>query len=184
MDILKINIYFDFRSLYGENSLAEELWDFIGATIKEHPEFLLHFAEDALLYKPPITLFGNIALRDKGDDKETISLKGVISAIVQFARIYALKNQIRENNTLERLRVLKDKEFIKELTCRETSEVYSMLMHMRFKYQAKSMGIGDLPHNRINPKTLTDIEREILKKAFVDINGFQSKISYDFKGGV
>ena len=183
-DLLRVNIFFDFRALYGDASFADDLWKFIGNTIEARTEFLLHFVQDALLYKPPITLFGNIALRDKGENRDTISLKEVISAIVQFARIYALKYGISEPNTLERLKLLKDGEFLKDSTYREISEVYKLLMHLRFKHQAMAMENGESPDNRINPKLLTDIECEILKKSFTAINSFQTKISYDFKGVV
>ena len=181
-DLLRMNIYFDFRSLYGDATFADNLWKFISETIEERSEFLLHFVEDALLYKPPITLFGNIALRDKGDKRETISLKEVISAIVQFARIYALKFHIHETNTLNRLRALRDATLIKDSTYREASEVYNLLMHLRFKHQAMAMENGEALSNRINPKSLTEIEQEILKKSFAAISNFQTKISFDFKG--
>ena len=111
-------------------------------------------------------------------------MKEVVSAIVQFGRIYALKHGIRETNTVERLRDLMEKELIKEITFRETLEVYNLLMNMRFKYQAKAMDSGELPNNEINPKELTEIEREILKKAFTGISNLQAGISYDFKGTI
>ncbi len=183
-DLLRINIFFDFRALYGTTSLATNLWEFINESINNHQEFLRYFVQDALLYKPPLTLFGNIALRDKGENKETISIKEVISAIVQFARIYALKYHINETNTLERLQALSEQQFIKNSTYREISEVYRLLMQLRFKHQSLSMDNGEEPDNRINPKELTEIEREILKKSFAAINSFQTKLSYDFKGTI
>lgn len=181
-NLLRINIFFDFRPLYGESTLADNLWSFIDKTIESNKEFLLHFVNDALLYKPPITLFGNIALKDKDGQRETFSIKEVICAIVQFARIYALQHKIKATNTLKRLELLKDQKLIKESTYREISEVYKLLMNLRFKHQAMKMQNGNTPDNRINPKLLTDIEREILKKSFTAINSFQTKISYDFKG--
>lgn len=183
-NILRVNIYFDFRSLYGKSELVDELWQDVHDTIDGRPEFLMHFVEDALLYKPPITLFGNIATKGKGEKKETVSMKEVISAIVQFGRIYALKNRVHETNTIERLRELMEKGLLKESTFRETMEVYDLLMSIRFKYQAKAMDNGDAPNNQINPKKLTEIEREILKKAFTGISNLQAKISYDFKGSI
>lgn len=181
-NLLRVNIFFDFRTVYGDSSLTDELWEYIEDAIEDRPEFFLHFVQDALLYKPPITIFGNIALRDKGKKKETISLKEVNSAIVQFARIYALKHRIHETNTLERLRELRDHKFIKNSTYREISEVYNLLMEIRFKHQAEMMDNGEQPDNRVNPKLFTDIEQEILKKSFAAISSFQTKISYDFKG--
>ena len=106
----------------------------------------------------------------------------MISAIVQFARIYALQHKIKATNTLKRLELLKDQNFIMDSTYREISEVYKLLMNLRFKHQAMEMQNGNFPDNSINPKLLTDIEREILKKSFAAINSFQTKISYDFKG--
>ncbi len=178
-NILRINIYFDFRSLFGEVALVDKLWLSIGSTIDERPEFLLYFVEDALLYKPPITLFGNIAFKDK---EKTISMKEVVSAIVQFARIYALKHHIKQTNTIERLLELQNQKFLKQHTCREVTEVYKILMRLRFRLQAEAMDHGDLLTNNIDPKKMTDIERKVLKQAFSDISSFLSKISYDFKG--
>jgi CBS domain-containing protein len=106
-----------------------------------------------------------------------------MTPIVDFARIYALKNKIEETNTLERLRQLNIKKVLSRQAYKEIERAYSFLLQLRLARQITSV-IDEKaePDNYINPKALTRIEQKMLKEIFIRIEKFQSKLSFDFIG--
>ncbi|HCO39322.1 MAG TPA: cyclic nucleotide-binding protein, partial [Aquificaceae bacterium] len=49
-NILNVAIFFDFRNVFGDQSLTEDLWSFILQTLKENPGFLPFLAVDAVRF--------------------------------------------------------------------------------------------------------------------------------------
>jgi CBS domain-containing protein len=96
--------------------------------------------------------------------------------------LYALKNDIEETNTQDRLYRLFIKNILTRAGYEEIVKVYDYLMQMRFKHQALALNENRKPGNFINPKLLTDIEHMLLKNTFSQINNFQKRLSYDFTG--
>ncbi|MCP4221140.1 MAG: PAS domain S-box protein [bacterium] len=181
-DLLEINIFFDFRCLYGKKEFTTQLREYIDDLLDKTPAFLQYIARNALLYKPPIGFFGNIVTGTSGEDPSTFDIKHAMKPIVNFARIYALKNNIRETNTQVRLYKLFCANVLEKSGYEEIVQVYDYLMRMRFRHQAVALGENKKPDNLINPKMLTDIEYSWLKNTFSQINYFQKKLSYDFTG--
>ncbi|MCU0290345.1 MAG: DUF294 nucleotidyltransferase-like domain-containing protein [Acidobacteria bacterium] len=181
-DLLEVNIFFDFRCVYGNKEFASRLRGFIDELLTATPAFFQYMARNALLYKPPIGFFGNIVVESSGDNPSTFDIKESIKPIVNFARLYTLKNNIEETNTQDRLYRLFTKNILTRSSYEEMVKVYDYLMQMRFKHQALALNENRKPGNFINPKQLTDIENMLLKNTFSQINNFQKRLSYDFTG--
>jgi len=99
-----------------------------------------------------------------------------------MARIYALKEGIRETGTLSRLRLLYQHGTFSEQQYDARVEAYKLLMLMRFKHQVEQFSSGVTPDNYINPETISTVEQAMLKKVFGQISDFISKLVMDFKG--
>ncbi|MCP5107563.1 MAG: PAS domain S-box protein, partial [bacterium] len=181
-DLLEVNIFFDFRCVYGQKELTSQLRAFIDELLKETPAFFQFIARNALLYKPPIGFFGKIVVESSGENPSTFDIKESIKPIVNFARLYSLKHNVEETNTQDRLFRLFAGEILTKAAYQEMVKVYDYLMQMRFKHQAAALNENREPDNFINPKLLTDIEHTILKNTFSQINNFQKRLSYDFTG--
>ncbi len=181
-DLLEFNTFFDFRCIWGEWEFARELRGTIQSLIAEHPPFLLHFAQNALLYKPPIGLFGKIVGESGGDSSNAISLKEATLPIVNFARLYALRNNVSETNTLDRLRRLLELQAIKKAFYEEIVQAYSFLMELRLRNQAYALAEGRKPDNLLDLKTISSMEETLLKESFSVIATIRKKISFDFLG--
>ncbi|HLP61282.1 MAG TPA: DUF294 nucleotidyltransferase-like domain-containing protein [Candidatus Deferrimicrobium sp.] len=181
-DLLEVNIFFDFRCVYGNKEFTSRLRTFIDELLNETPAFFQYMARNALLYKPPIGFFGNIVVESSGDNPSTFDIKESIKPIVNFARLYTLKNNIEETNTQDRLYRLFTKNILTRSSYEEMVKVYDYLMQMRFKHQALALNENRKPGNFINPKQLTDIENMLLKNTFSQISNFQKRLSYDFTG--
>ena len=57
-ELLELNMLFDFRCVNGEQQFARDLRAWVFDQMEDYPLFFLHFAQNALLYKPPLTLLG------------------------------------------------------------------------------------------------------------------------------
>ncbi|MCK5808545.1 cache domain-containing protein, partial [bacterium] len=109
-DLLELNIFFDFRCSFGQKSLVDELREDIESYLSESKPFFLHFAKNALFYDvPKLGVF---------------SVKNAMKPLVNFARIYALKNSVSETNTFKRLESLYNQEVITAATFEETIQSY------------------------------------------------------------
>jgi CBS domain-containing protein len=104
--------------------------------------------------------------------------------MVSFARLYALRHQINQTHTLERIEALTERNVILSSSQDEITVSYDFLMQLRLQNQLLALQAGRAPQNIIHPGKLGYIQQELLKQAFAQIAAVQKKISYDFLGGV
>lgn len=181
-DLLEFNMFFDFRCVSGDREFTRELRGAIQAAMNNHPPFYIHFAQNTLLYKPPIGFFGQIVVESGGQSPNTFNIKEATMPIVNFARLYALRHQVEETNTLDRLHRLYELQQLKKAFYEEVIHAYTFLMQLRLNHQASALADNKTPDNFINPKTLTSMDETMLKQAFSLISAIRKKISYDFLG--
>jgi PAS domain S-box-containing protein len=183
-DLIDVNIFFDIKNSSRNVELTKNLQDYIFEIVKEQRLFFYHLADNVISVKPPLTFFGNFIVESTKENKSVFDIKKVIMLITGIARLYALNNDIRETNTLRRLKKLFLSGVLTEKQYNMLSRNFSYLMLMRMNSQLDAIGKNQEPNNFINPKNLTDIERTTLKKIFSQLSEFQNKISLDFKGSM
>ena len=182
-DLLKSSIFFDFRGAYGDMNLITELRKYLFDSLVGWAGFFRHLTENALHFKPPIGFFRSFLVESKGEHQNSFDIKSAMTPIVDFARIYALKNKIEETNTQERLHQLYLKKVLHWQEYNEIEQSYSFLMQLRFIRQIASViDENKKPNNYVNPKKLSIIEQTMLKEIFKRIEKFQTKLSFDFTG--
>ena len=183
-DLLEVNIFFDIRNSGDNIEMTEILRDYIYKLVKEQNLFFYHLADNVLSIKPPISFFGNFIVESTKENKSVFDIKKVILLITSIARIYALRNNVKETNTLRRLKKLNAVGVLSDAQYSMLSKNYNYLMLMRLNHQLEALNKHNEPNNMINPKHLTDIERTTLKKIFSQLSDFHTKISLDFKGTI
>lgn len=181
-DILKFDMFFDFRCVYGATDIAHALRTSVFEQVKSHDAFLMHFARNAIRYKPPLGWFGQIRTRSSGEETPTVDLKEAMMPIVEFARIYAIREHFVEANTLARLNRMSQMGLLSDTGHEETVVAYEFLMRLRLREQANAIAAGEKPSNNLAPDSLTQIEIKTLREAFSQITTIQSHLSYDFLG--
>lgn len=181
-NLLNINIFFDYRLVYGEADFVDALTDFIHNEVTKTDMFYYLFAGNTLQFKSPIDFFGNIRTTTSTHNEDVFSIKESIVPLVSFARIYGLKNEIVETNTLGRMKQLVNGKFISEELYEEFVVAYNFLMLMRFTHQIELINKGKDADNFIVLKRLTGIEQTMLKKVFNQIAEFQKNIAINFTG--
>jgi len=144
------------------------------------PSFFFHLAQSTLQFKPPIWFFGNIHVESSGNHPSAFNIKSAIIPLVNFARMYALRDHLAETSTLERLCRLRDAGVLMPTSHDELAQAYTALMQMRLTHQAAQWSRGAEPDNYIDLRELTQLERSVLKKVFADITVFQARLQTDF----
>ena len=179
--LLEFSIFFDFRTVWGEEELAHELRRHVHATVQDSPAFLPHFAQNSLLFKPPLRLFGRLV--SGVEHARQLDLKEALMPVVNFARLYALKQGLGQTQTLERLTALAEQGVLPPQSRDETAAAYSLLMRLRLQHQSEALQAGRDPDNTINTRGLRHSEGTQLNQAFAQIDAIQKRISQEFLGG-
>ena len=179
-NLIDSSIFFDFRCIYGDNSLCDNLRNYIHTSISTSPAFLSQVAIMSVNYKIPVGMFGKIQTENKDDQTGTFNLKNAIRLLVNIVRLYAMNHSINETNTLKRLESLYRNNNISLSFYREFSYCFRYLMNVQFQYQINCISQGIPANNYIDLSQLTTTELNNFKNVLSNISTFQSKIKYDF----
>ena len=164
--LLNASIFFDFRALSGNLTLAAQLRAWLHNKVKDNRRFLQLMAGNALCNHPPLGVLRDFVVGKNGDSN-TLDLKvNGITPFVDAARIFALASGSNETNTVLRLRAAGAAWQMKadEIEAWAHSFHYIQMLRLRLQHgQAKQ----DVEFsNRVDPDTLNELDRRILKEAF------------------
>jgi PAS domain S-box-containing protein len=183
-ELLELNMSFDFRCVAGQQHLARELRTWVFDEMQSYQLFFIHFTQNALLYKPQLTLLGNLQTTSSEEGAKALSLKEAIMPVVNFARLYSLKHRIDSTNTLDRLAELRELGVLSRESYEQIVPDYEMLMRIRLRKQAIAHEENRKPTNHVSPSELTSAEEARLKRLFELATELRKKMSYDFLGGI
>jgi len=180
--ILEASIFFDFRCVFGDETLVNELRNHVNKLTENKSVFFYHLAQSVTKYKAPVSLFGKIIDKEQSGDHVNLDIKKVHLPITSFIRLYGLYHKIEETNSLARIRDLYQNDHIDKDTYDELVLSYNYLMQLRFRFQAMSILKNQEPDNMVDINDLTHIEVSTIKKIFGEISNLQTKLNFDFKG--
>ena len=173
-DLSLASLFFDFRCGYGTEQIAVDLRDHLVKQMQRESPLLHYLAMQCVANRAPLSFFNNFVVEKNGENKDMLDIENRgLKPIADFARILALRCNIRGTNTFERLkRLLAVGEISKELF-NATIEAYELQMQLQVIHQLSQIESGSTPDNFINPAHLTDIEERMLKDAFRVIEKMQ-----------
>ena len=177
------SIFFDFRGAWGDFGLTDELKLHLAESVKKWPGILRCLTENSFQFKPPINFFGKFIVEEKGKHKGFFDIKKALLPIIDFARIYSLKEGISATNTLARLFRLYTKHSLTGKQYLNLIRSYNHMMNLRFLRQITTiMDEDEEPDNYINPANLSSIDQAMLKEIFKIIERLQQKLKVEFIG--
>jgi signal-transduction protein with cAMP-binding, CBS, and nucleotidyltransferase domain/PAS domain-containing protein len=179
-NLLEIAIFFDMKLSVGSQFILDNLQEFIFRKLKENPAFYTFLAREGMSYKTQISFFGRIQTENSDEHSKSVNLKNPLRVIVHLIRLYAMRNDLTETNTLRRFRKLYEKNVITEIFYKEVVFAYEFLTVHQLRSQIHSLKYKTRLVNHIDISTLSSIEYNILKNVFTQISTFQNKIKYDF----
>jgi len=175
---------FDMRCVHGQANLVKTLRNHIDREIEKAPWFFTQAARNAVQFKTPLRIFGTIVTAGRASEKSGhLDLKAAMMPIVCYARLYALKHQLHNTATPERLSSLCDQGLLLPSLYHDIITAFETLMRLRLRHQSDIMRNGGEPDNLIRLAQLGHIDEAILKECFHDIDRIQDRIGKEFLGG-
>ncbi len=179
--LLAASIFFDFRALWGDATLAHELRNDVATRARANTRFLKQLADNALRNRPPLNWFGELQADGAGID---LKLRGT-SLVVDGARILALAGGVTTTNTVERLLAAAPVRGIPVPEVRAWSDAFEFLQLLRLRTQhRRSAGMlapSDNP-NLVPLDDLSSLDRRILKESLRQIRTLQQRLQLDYPG--
>jgi CBS domain-containing protein len=174
--LLRANILFDFRALYGDTTLADTLRGWLLSYTSESKVFLRLLVQNALQATPPLGLIRAFAVDDDPPHPGTLDLKVRGTRIfVDAARAFALGLGLPESGTAARLRVAGSKLGIEPRHVEATIEGFQFLQLLRLRVQ--DAPLSPTAANRLDPDTLNEVDQRMLKEAFRQARKLQQRLA-------
>jgi CBS domain-containing protein len=178
--LMHASIFFDFRALYGDQSLAEDLREWLARVASDNSRFLHMMAENALRNRPPLGVVRDFVL-GKGNTLD-LKLNG-ITPFVDAARIFGLAAGVTHTNTIQRLRLSAARMNLhaSEIDAWIDALLFIQVLRLRHHDEESELGLGDdALDNKIDPEKLNELDRRILKEAFRQARKLQARLAMEY----
>ncbi len=176
--LLHASIFFDFRALHGEHQLVDQLRSWLSNVAADNSRFLHQMAENAMSIRPPLGVVRDFVV----GREHTLDLKlNGITPFVDGARIFSLAAGVTETSTINRLRAsaVKLKIHVSEIDAWIDAFLFIQVLRLRHHDQARDMG-REAMDNLIDPETLHELDRRILKEAFRQARKLQARLALEY----
>lgn len=176
--VMYTTIFFDFRPVYGNYSIAIELKKYILELIEKNQKFLSYLAANALSAPPAFTLFKSLATEDSGEHKGMFDLKArALAPYADIARILAYQHKIAAiNDTAGRFETIAKLEPHYAELLQDAAKAFKWLLKIRWKNTN-----GTHTGRYLAKSFLSPLDRQILKKALMPLQELQSIIETRFQ---
>ncbi|MBD8067992.1 putative nucleotidyltransferase substrate binding domain-containing protein [Bacillus sp. PS06] len=156
-------MFYDFRPIYGDFSLAEEVRTFLIETVQGSNLLQFLLVKDSLRWKIPV---GPLGMINRTKKTKILDIKKIgLIQIINTVRIYAIKYGIKEVNTIQRLHRLKE---IKAMHPRDVENAKTALHYLhyyRLKHNLHQLSEGQPISNEIRILDLSKEDKWKLKEA-------------------
>lgn len=176
-NLLRSSIYFDLRPIWGPFEPVQQLYEAVVQEASSHSLFQHMMASNALRNRPPLGLVRDFVTR--GDHLD-LKLQG-LTPFVDAARILALAHGIVATGTLERFQALGERQIVRERDIRAWRDAYGFVQILRMRLHQGQAARGAELSNRLDPDSLNELDRRILKEAFRQARSLQRRLEVDFQ---
>lgn len=176
-DLLQASIYFDFRPIGGDLSMAEPLARRVAERIRETPRFLHQLAVNALNHRSPLNWLGHVELDDQGT--VDLKLQGA-TLFVDVARILGLAHGVAAKSTRERLLGIGEALGLKPQEYESWVGAFEFVQSLRLRLQLEGDVARSEHPNRLTLKNLSSIDRRILATSLREARRLQQRLELDY----
>jgi CBS domain-containing protein len=171
--MLNFGIFQDLRSLHGNLALGTELRHHIRTSVHNTAYFFPNMAFHAARFPAPLTLFGRIRVERRGDNRGKIDIKKAgIFAITVGVSLLALENGIIGETTWDKLELLGKRIIFRAGELKTIEEAFTYLVQLRLQWQLRELSASGKPTNYVDPRGMTDSERDQFRQALKGVNTF------------
>ena len=179
--LLHAVIFFDFRSLHGEEDMEQLLRNHLLGLTRNNSRFQRQLAQYALETPPPLGLISDFVTEGDGEFSGTIDLKkSGVRLFADAARVLALAAGVAHTSTAQRLRQTGPALNIPPSEIAAFVEGFFFLQGLRLRAQIdmESTAAGV---NRVRPDRLNEVDRRILKESLRQARKLQSRLALDYR---
>jgi CBS domain-containing protein len=178
-DLLAASTCFDLRPLVGNAALAAPLRALVVEEAPRHTRFLRLLAESLMRLRPALNWHGGVAAEagDAGQEWVDLKLRGSF-VFVGAGRFFALAHGIDATTTRDRLLQAGAALGAAERERQTWAGAFEALQMLRLRAQIQAPGAEN--PNRIDLRTLDDIDRRLLKEALRVARQLQQRIALDW----
>lgn len=174
--LLNATIFFDFRALFGAVELADALRTHLFHLTRDNARFFRMMAQQALEIEPPLGTLRDFVLEDQGEHAGTIDLKKRGARLfVDSARVIGLATAVAQTGTAARLRLGGARINVRPADSEAVVKAFYFIQMLRLK------GASGEAANRIDPATLNEVDRRILKECFRQARSLQTRLRLDYQ---
>ncbi|MBM7094361.1 cyclic nucleotide-binding domain-containing protein [Bacillus sp. H-16] len=177
-EVRDFTIFIDYRPLFGDFTLAENLRERITNPIQKARILHAMLMKDTIRFRVPIQAFGRISTKGKN---RTIDLKkAAIMQIVNGIRIFSIRYGVEEVSTLKRLHVLSKEEVFHPRDAKNAKLALDYLYQLRIQENLKQLRQDTPLTNELSPHILTKDQRRQLKEALLVAKRMQQMSELSF----
>ncbi|MGH8630917.1 MAG: DUF294 nucleotidyltransferase-like domain-containing protein, partial [Burkholderiales bacterium] len=175
-------IFFDFRPLWGEATLAQRLRDWLAPVARANSRFRRQLAQQALINGPPLGALGDIKVSQHDGRSGVLDLKlNGTTPFVDAARLLALASGALATGSAERLAQSAEALRLDSRDCDAWQEGFWFLQLLRLKHQHAQLEAGQSADNLLDPDQLNDLDRRILKESFLLARRLQTWLRLEYQ---
>lgn len=180
--LLKASIFFDFRTIYGERAPVEDLQGWVAQHVPVNSRFLRLMAENALRNSPPLGLVRDFVVESGGEHPDTIDLKlRGTTPFVDGARLLALANGVADTSTTARLRATAAAGAVTAGEADAWCDAFDFIQLLRMRNHQQQERAGQSLNNHIDPGSLNELDRRILRESFRQARKLQTRLALDYQ---
>lgn len=177
--VMHTTIFFDFRPIYGDFDLADNLRQFIYSELDKNSTFLNFLAKNALQNPPPLSFFRKFVVEKSGEHADRFDIKArAMMPLTDIARILSLEHKLSiYGSTFERFEEVAQKEENLTSLFQSAKMAYEILMRFRGRQGLKNQDSG----RYIHPDDFNKLERQTLRSIFKTIEKIQQVLEVRYR---
>ena len=178
--LLHAAIFFDFRPLAGDTSLAGALREAVLALSRGNARFARAMTESALQSRPPLGFLEGFVAAADGQFPGSLDLKGNGARLfVDAARVLSLAHALPPTGTAARLRAAGAAGVLPQEEVAASIDAFHYIQALRLRRQHLERELPKGAENRIVAENLNAVDRRILKAAFRQAALLQDRLRLD-----
>lgn len=177
--VMMCTIFFDFKRIYGDELLVNQLSEIIQRSVHQFDVFLNYLGLNALQNPPPLSFFRKFIVEDSGEHHDQFDIKArAMMPLVDAARLLILEKGANDpKSTTKRFELLATFEPQNEVLYQSCKEAFKTLLRFRTLDGLKNNDSGRF----VDLEVLSKSDRLHLKQAFKPVKEIQNVIQTRFK---
>ena len=180
------DIFFDFRSVYGDAAMAGRLRRHVTKLTRGNLSFLREMYRDDAEHGIALGWFGRfITVRDVAKHRGKINLKhtGTLP-LVEGVRLLALREGIEAGPTLKRIEKLAGAGVLDADEQDYLSGAFRHMSRLMLRQQLRDHAAGEEASAYVSPKAMSAREKDFLRDCFRAVRAFRSRLRSEFTGEI